>query len=330
MPQLALTPTQLLIGCALLYSFLNGIQDGANTVATVITSRALPPRWALVMVSIAEFLGPFIFGVAVARTIGAGTVAASALTLPVLIAALLAACAWNVITWRLGIPSSSSHALIGGLLGAVLASTRLDWGVLQAAGWVKVVAGLFAAPVVSILASFWVMHAIKFALRSATPRVNWFFKRGQLVTTLGLALSHGANDAPKSMGLVVMGLVAGGQLASFTVPTWVIASTAGAMALGTLLGGYRIIRTLGTRFYRVRPIHAFTSQVASGIMVLTASLTGLPVSTSQVVSASIAGVGAAERFNKVRWGVLREVLVAWLLTIPLTALAGALAYLLVR
>ena len=330
MPQLALTSTNILIACALLYSFLNGIQDGANTVATVITSRALPPRWALVLVSIAEFCGPFVFGVAVARTIGAGTVDASAMTTPVLIAALLSAGLWNVVTWRLGIPSSSSHALIGGLLGAVLAATGLDWGVLQPRGWLMVVVGLFAVPVISILASYWVMQGIKFVLRSATPKVNWIFRRGQLVTTVGLALSHGANDASKSMGLLATGLVAAGQLERFEVPLWVVAVTAGAMALGTLLGGYRIIRTLGTRFYRVRPIHAFSSQLASGLMVLAASLTGLPVSTSQVVSASIAGVGAAERFNKVRWGVMREVLIAWLLTIPLTALAGALAYLLIR
>jgi PiT family inorganic phosphate transporter len=174
------------------------------------------------------------------------------------------------------------------------------------------------------------MESIQFLLRSATPHVNWFFRRGQVLTTLGLALSHGANDGPKTMGVIVMGLVAAGFLPAFEVPPWVIAAAAGALALGTMLGGWRLIRTLGTRFYRVRPIHAFTSQIASGAAVFVSSTLGLPVSTSQVVSSAIAGVGAAERFTKVRWGVLRDIAAAWLITIPVAAVIGGTAYLLFR
>ncbi len=320
----------LLTGSAWVYSFLNGLHDGANTVATAITSRSIPPRMALWMVGLAEFCGPWVFGVAVAKTIGAGVIASWAVTLSVTIAALMAACLWNILTWRVGIPSSSSHALVGGLLGAVLVNTKLNFAVLQSSGLIRIAAGLFVAPIASLLLSYLLMVATRFLLRSAKPSANWFFKRGQVFTTLALALSHGANDAPKTMGIIVMGLVAAGALTTFDVPPWVIASSAGALALGTMLGGWRLIRTLGTRFYRVRPIHAFTSQVTSGMLVITASALGVPVSTSQVVSSSIAGVGAAERFTKVRWGVLGDVVMAWLVTIPVTAVVGGLTYLLLK
>jgi len=318
----------ILVACALTYSFLNGLHDGANTVATVITSRAMPPRWALWMVGLAEFCGPFVFGVAVAKTIGADVIDPKAITITTVIAALVSASLWNVLTWRLGIPSSSSHALIGGLLGSVLTGTSFNFVLLHRAGLLKIASGLFLAPVISLTLAYVIMNLTKFLLRSATPRANWFFKRGQPVTTLGLALSHGANDGPKTMGIIVMGMVSTGLLTSFYVPTWVIAVTAGAMALGTMLGGWQLIRTLGARFYRVRPIHAFTSQITSGAIVFLASVLGSPVSTSQVVSSAIAGVGAAERFNKVRWGVMREIAVGWLLTIPATAASGGIIYLL--
>jgi PiT family inorganic phosphate transporter len=317
----------VLVACSLLYSFLNGLHDGANTVATVITSRALPPRFALWMVAAAELSGPFVFGVAVAKTIAAGVVDPQAITVMTVVAALVGASAWNVLTWRLGIPASSSHALIGGLLGSVITRSAFRLDLLHAPGLIKVASGLFLAPVVSLAAAYVVMEVTRFLLRSATPRVNWFFGRAQLVTTIGLALSHGANDAPKTMGIIVMGLVSAGLLPEFGVPGWVIAATAVALAAGTLLGGWRLIRTLGTRFYRVRPIHAFTSQITSGLVVFSASVTGLPVSTSQVVSSAIAGVGAAERFSKVRWRVMREIVVGWLLTIPATAVAGGLVFL---
>lgn len=320
----------ILTACALLYSFLNGLHDGANTVATAITSRSMPPRMALWMVGLAEFIGPWVFGVAVAKTIGAGIIEPHTVTITVTIAALVGASLWNILTWRMGIPSSSSHALIGGLLGAVLASTRLDYSVLLPAGLLMIAAGLFLAPIVSLVTAFLLMESIQFLLRSATPHVNWFFRRGQVLTTLGLALSHGANDGPKTMGIIVLGLVAAGFLPTFEVPPWIIAAAAAALALGTLLGGWRLIRTLGTRFYRVRPIHAFTSQIASGAAVFVSSTLGLPVSTSQVVSSAIAGVGAAERFTKVRWGVLRDIAAAWLITIPVTVVIGGMAYLLFR
>ncbi len=318
----------ILVTTALLYAFLNGLHDGANTVATVIMSRAMSPRSALWMVGLAEFAGPLVFGVAVAKTIGAGTVNPQAITLTVVISALVSASAWNLLTWQLGIPSSSSHALIGGLLGSVLTSSHFAFALLQTAGLIKIAAGLFLVPLISLAAAYFVMKFVALLLRNAHPRVNWFFKRAQIFTTLGLALSHGANDGPKTMGIITMGLVTAGFLPQFEVPLWVIVSCAGAMSLGTMLGGWQLIRTLGTRFYRVRPIHAFNSQATSGLIVFLASIFGLPVSTSQVVSSAIAGVGAAERLSKVRWGVMREIATGWLLTVPATAMAGGGCYLL--
>ena len=202
----------LLVALALLFSFLNGAKDGANALATIITSRGATPVAALAVVGLAEFAGPFIFGIAVARTIGSSVIDPAALTIVVAIATLLGANIWNILTWRLGIPTSSSHALVGGLVGASLVASRLDPGVLKSAGLIKIGAGLFAAPVVGLLGAYLVMVAMTLLLRNATPRINWFFKRAQVLTTLGLALSHGANDAPKSMGIITMGLVAAGLL----------------------------------------------------------------------------------------------------------------------
>ena len=316
----------VLVVLGLLFSFLNGAKDGANALATMVTSRATSPIWALVIGGAAEFSGPFIFGVAVARTIGSGVVDPANVTITVVIAAILAACAWNLGMWWLSLPTSSSHALVGALVGAVLFHSRLDLAVLHVAGLIKIAIGLFAAPLIGIAMAFVVTRAAMLLLRGATRHVNWFFKRGQLLTTFGLALSFGANDAPKSMGIITLGLVAARSLPAFQVPLWVIVAAAVAVTLGTVLGSRRMIRTIGTRFYRVRPFHAFNSQLASGLIVVFASLSGSPVSTSQVVSSAVAGAGAAERLTKVRWGVLGEMAWGWMLTIPATMLAGGLVY----
>lgn len=316
-----------IIATASLFAFLNGAKDGANALATIVTSRSMAPASAVFVVVTAQFLGPFIFGVAVAYTVGSGIADASAITATVVLAALVSANLWNVTMWWLRIPTSSSHALIGGIVGSVLVANAFDFGLLKLPGLVKVAVGLFMAPVLGLMIGYAIMALARFFLGNAPPRINWFFKRGQFFTTVGLALSFGANDAPKSMGMMTMGLVALGLLPAFVVPQWVVVLSAASLALGTLLGGWRMVRTIGTRFYRVRPIHAFNSQFSSAGIVIGASLVGAPASTSQVVSSSIVGVGAAERLTRVRWGVLGEILTGWVLTIPASVALGGLVYL---
>jgi PiT family inorganic phosphate transporter len=308
---------------ALIFDFLNGIHDSSNVVATMISSRALPPRVALGMTAIANFIGPFIFGVAVAETIG-GVVDAAAISLQVLIAALTSAIVWNLLTWYLGFPSSSSHALVGGMIGAVIIGG--GWQAINVEELEKIVIALFASPFIGFIFGYIILRLILLLCWNVSPRINGLFKRGQIFTALGLALSHGTNDAQKTMGIITLALVIGGFLDSFVVPQWVILMCASMIAVGTALGGWKLIRTLGGKFYKIRPVDGFSSQLASATVILGASLVGGPVSTTQVVSSSIMGVGAAERVNKVRWGVAQEIATAWLLTIPATALVAAGIY----
>lgn len=317
-----LTPIlTILIVAAVAFDFLNGFHDSANIVATVISSRAMSPRRALLVTGVGEFLGPFLFGVAVAETVGRDVVDPSAVTVGTILAAVLSAMAWNIFTWLLGIPSSSSHALIGGLVGAAGASAGL--GTVRLAGLGRVFVSLFFSPVLGLAVGFVVMRTALFLARGASPRVNRLFRRLQWLTSVGLALSHGANDAQKTMGILTMALVSAGALPEFTVPRWVVVVSAGAIALGASLGGWRIIRTLGGKFYRIRPIHGVTAQLSAGMVILGAAILGGPVSTTHVVSSAILGVGSGERLSKVRWGVAREIAWAWLLTIPVNALLAA-------
>ncbi len=314
-----------LLVLALVFDFLNGFHDSANIVATPISSNALRPRAALLLAAAAEFSGPFLFGVAVAKTIGADLLRAEALKTDVLIAALAAAVLWNLLTWYLGIPSSSSHALIGGLLGGAVVSMGME--VVQARGLLAVLLALFISPPAGLLAGFMLMRFVLWLFRDAPPTVNNLFRRLQVFTLFGLGLGHGTNDAQKTMGVITLGLVTAGYLDTFRVPTWVIVVSAAAIALGTSIGGWRLIRTLGGRLYRIRPVHGFTSQVAGAGVILGAALVGGPVSTTQVLSSAIMGVGAAERLSKVRWMVLRDMALAWVLTIPATALLAAVLFL---
>lgn len=318
----------VVIALALVFDFLNGVHDSSNVVSTMISSRAFSPRMALGVTALAEFVGPFIFGVAIANTIGHEIVIAEAINTQVLVAALLSAIFWNLLTWYLGFPSSSSHALIGGFMGAVAISA--GWQAIQIGGLQKVLIALFTSPIIGFVFGYMILRLVNLLSWRATPRINTFFKRSQLVTALALALSHGANDAQKTMGIITLALVTGGYLASFAVPTWVIILCAGMIALGTAVGGWKLIRTLGGKFYKIRPVDGFASQLAGAAVIIGASLVGGPVSTTQVVSSSIMGVGAAERLNKVRWGVAQEIAVAWMLTIPATALVGAGFYWLVN
>ena len=309
---------------AVVFDFLNGVHDSSNIVATMIASRAFRPQTALALTATAEFLGPFLFGVTVAKTIGEEVAQASALNLDVIVACLIGAIVWNLLTWFFGIPSSSSHALIGGIVGAVLAGAGFEAIKLQGLG--KVVIALFTSPLIGFAAGFLITRLIYFLARNATPEVNWFFKNGQFVTALGMAFSHGTNDAQKTMGIITLSLVISGNIPGFQVPFWVIIVSASAIALGTALGGWRLIRTLGGKFYKIRPVHSFSTQLTSGIVILTASVFGLPVSTSQVVSSAIIGVGSSERFGKVRWSVAQEIVTAWFITIPASALFSAGIY----
>jgi inorganic phosphate transporter, PiT family len=314
----------LIIILALVFDFLNGIHDSSNIVATMIASRAFSSRSALGMTAIAEFLGPFIFGVAVATTIGNEVVDAQAISLLVILTALLSAIIWNLLTWYLGFPSSSSHAMVGGLIGAVLVGA--GWEAILLPGLIKVLLTLLLSPLLGFAFGYIILKVLFLLSWNATPKVNTVFKRSQIFTSITLALSHGTNDAQKTMGIITLTLVTAGVLETFVVPEWVIFSCASMIALGTAIGGWRLIRTLGGKIFRIKPIDGFGSQLASTIVILGASLLGGPVSTTQVVSSSIMGVGAAERMNKVRWGVGKDIATAWVLTIPATALMAAVLY----
>jgi len=320
----AIVLAAILIVIALCFDFFNGMQDSANMVATLISSRALAPRKAMALVAVCELLGPFLFGVSVATTLGSKVVPPERVTIAVTLAGLLAAIAWSLTTLRLGIPSSSSHALVGGIVGAAIAGYGVQ--VINIAGLSTVLIALFASPLLGLLFGYVGIKLLLFLLRGASPHVNVWLRRAQWFTAAGLALSYGANDSQKTMGIITMGLVATRLLPRFQVPLWVIASAAGAIALGTFIGGWRVIRTLGGRFYKVRPIHALTSQISSAAIILGAALLGGPVSTTQVVSSSIVGAGSGQRASQVRWGVATELAAAWLLTMPATALLAAGLY----
>ncbi len=318
----------IFVATALIFDFFNGFNDSANSVATIISSRAMAPRKALLLSAVAHFSGPFLFGVAVATTIGHEVLQDHATTVAVAWAALFGAIGWDIFAWLFGIPSSSSHALIGGLLGAGITGYGLD--AVRVEGVTKVLLVLFTSPVIGLIGGFLLMKFILFLTRGASPRINNFFKRAQALTTTALALSHGANDAQKTMGIIALALFASHTIETFYVPKWVVAACATSIALGTAIGGWSIIKTLGGKFYKIRPVHAFTSQLASASIILGAALIGGPVSTSHIVSTTILGAGAGDRVNKVRWGVMKHIVIAWFLTIPASGVVGSIAYLFIR
>lgn len=309
---------------AMIFGFLDGFHNSANVVATVISSRAMRPSQALTLAALAEFVGPFLFGTAVAQTIGADLVDPAVVTVPIVAAAVLSAILWRMTTWWLSIPSSSSHSLFGGLIGAVIVGASPQ--ALQADGLRTIVLSLLISPILGLVGGYLLMLATLFLTRGASPGINLFFKRGQLLTSTGLAMTYGSNNAQKVMGMVGLGLVSTGMADSLTNPTWIVASAAGALALGTFLGGTRIIRTIGAKFYKIRPVHGFTAQATTATIILVITLLGGPVSTTQVVSSTVVGVGAAERLSKVRWQVFREIAAAWLITLPTTAILAAILY----
>ena len=324
-------PLQLIIviALALIFDFLNGVHGSSNIVATVISSRAFRPPVALLIIGAAEFIGPFLFGVAVAKTVGAQIVDTRVITYNILMASLISCVAWNFLTWFLGLPSSPSHGLVGGLVGATVLGVGLS--ALRMQGLTKVLIALFITPFISFGFGYITTKLIFYLVRNATPRINNFFKESQLITAVLLALSQGSNDAQKTMGIIVLSLIIDKDMFAFSVPLWVIAVSAAGMALGTVLSGARLIRTLGSKFYRIRPVDSFSVQISSLFLMVASSLFGLPVSTTQLISSSIIGVGSAERLGKIRWNVANDILVSWILTIPATAaLAAGVYWLLMR
>lgn len=315
----------LLIAVALIFGLINGAIDSCNIVATVISARALSPQAALSLAALAVFCGPFLLGVAVAKTIGSEVVLPGSVTLPAVICAFLAAILWSLVTWFFGIPSSASHALVGGIVGAVAISSGFE--TIQMGGLSKIILSLFVSPLLGLAAGYLTTLLLFYILYNATPRANWFLKQGQILTAFALALGHGANDSQKIMGGMMIGLLAAGTLSSFTVPLWVIVISAATLALGTAIGGWRLIKTLGGKFYKIKPLHGFSAQASSAVIIWLASLLGGPVSTTHIVSTAILGAGSAERPNMVRWGVAGNIAIAWFITIPAAAGLSSLLYL---
>lgn len=326
----------------LVFDYTNGFHDAANIIATVIASRAMQPVQAVVLVGIFEFIGPLLGGTAVANTIGKFIDLSDLrpiLSLTIVVSGLGGAIAWNLFTWAKGIPSSSSHALVGGLIGAVLLAVdagHVVWGVESlfrhghVTGVMKVLLGLILSPIIGFGVGYALHKLFGLLFRAATPRLNRKLRWAQYVTAAGLAFSHGANDAQKSMGILTLVLMLGGFIPRFEVPLWVMASCAGALTLGIMSGGWRIVRTLGFAIYKVRPLHALDSQLTSSSVILTASLIGAPVSTTHVVASSIMGIGASERPRAVRWGKALEIVMTWVITIPAAAFVGAVIYALIQ
>ncbi len=317
------------LGLALAFDYINGFHDTANAIATSVSTRALKPQYAIVMSAIANFAGAFA-GTAVANTVGNGLISSQVESQTVVAAALVGAIVWNLVTWRLGIPSSSSHALIGGLLGAAAAAAGPGaWKVGGIVG--KVLVPLVSSPVAGFVIGLALMVVIFNVFRRARPRVmNDNFRRLQVVSAGFMAFSHGSNDAQKTMGVMTLALVTAGVLPEFKVPLPVIVAAATAISLGTAAGGWRIIRTMGTRVVKLDPVHGFAAETTAASVIVVASHFGMPVSTTHVISSAILGVGSSDRFNSVRWSVARGIGIAWVLTLPAAGLVAALSFLLLR
>ena len=295
----------------------------------------MTPKMALGLAALAHFIGPFLFGTAVAQTIGKGIIDVSTfdakmteLSVSLIVAALMGAIVWNLFTWFYGLPSSSSHALIGGMIGAVLVAYGPDKILWK--GLLYVIATLILSPLLGLFFGMLFFKKTLDLLRNATPEASHFFNRMQILSSIALSLSHGANDAQKSMGVITMSLVILGISPTFHIPLWVIASCATAIALGTASGGWRIIKTMGSKIFRLRSVHAFCAQTSSAAVILGAALLGGPVSTTHVVSSSIMGVGAGQRISAVRWGVAKNIIIAWFITIPASAIVAGLSFFLIR
>ncbi len=312
---------------ALAFDYINGFHDTANAIATSVSTRALAPQHAVMMAACLNFLGA-LMSTGVAKTIGGDIVkSAQMVDQPVILAALVGAIFWNLLTWLLGIPSSSSHALVGGVMGAVIAGRGFD--VLNLGGIEKIILSLVLSPIIALVTGYFVMILLLwlFGRYFGPTFLNTSFKRMQLISASLMSFSHGSNDAQKAMGIITLALLSAGQIPSLEVPTWVKLACAMAMGLGTAAGGWKIIKTMGTRIFRMEPINGFAADLNSALVIFTATFLHLPVSTTHVVSGSIMGVGSAKRVTAVRWTTARQMVFAWLLTIPASGATSAITYL---
>jgi PiT family inorganic phosphate transporter len=323
------TVVVVIILVALTFDFLNGFHDAANSIATVVSTRVLSPLQAVVWAAFFNFVAAFTFGTAVAKTIGNGMIDISTVTFAVIFGGLVGAIAWDLITWYFGLPTSSSHALIGGYAGAAVAKAGL--GVIILSGWTKTLLYIVLAPLMGMVLGLIIEVAIYWMFRRETPlRVDRIFRRLQLVSAALYSLGHGTNDAQKTMGIIAGVLFTAGYLKAFTIPMWVILTAHSAIALGTLLGGWRIIHTMGSKITKLQPVGGFAAETAGAITLFIASHFGVPVSTTHTITGAIVGVGATRRLSAVRWGVARRIVWAWVLTIPMAAVLGAITYYIAR
>ena len=330
----------LIIGIALVFDFINGMHDSANSIATVVSTRVLSPLMAVFWAAFFNFVAAFLFGTAVAKTIGSGLIDVSVVNSDVVLGGLCGAIVWNLITWYFGIPSSSSHALIGGYAGAAVARVGVR-AIIPGMAWVKTLAFIVLSPLIGMTAGFLLMVAVSWTFhRTPYGSVDRWFRRAQLGSAAAFSLSHGTNDAQKTMGIIASLLVANealfrdpGSLFHWmhlpdmkAIPWWIILSAHAAIGVGTLTGGWRIVRTMGTRITKLKPFSGFCAETGAAGTVILASVLGIPVSTTHTITGAVIGVGATQRVSAVRWGVAGRIVYAWILTIPMAGAIGALAY----
>ena len=319
-----------LIAVALIFDYINGFHDAANSIATVVSTRVLSPGKAVVWAAFFNFVAAFGFGTAVAQTVGAGMVDLKVVTLTVIFAGLTGAIVWDLVTWYYGLPTSSSHALFGGYAGAAVA--KAGFIAIIPSGWTRTIIFIVLAPVIGLVVGLVLMTLSQWVLQRQTPRrVDGFFRKMQLVSAAAFSLMHGANDAQKTMGIIAGALVTGGFLdrgpdGALPIPYWVILLANGAIALGTLSGGWRIIKTMGTKITKLQPIGGFAAETGAALAIYSATALGVGISTTHTITGAIVGVGSSKRLSAVRWGVARQIMWAWVLTIPASAFIGGLSY----
>ncbi|MBK5298276.1 MAG: inorganic phosphate transporter [Vicinamibacteria bacterium] len=314
-----------LILVALTFDYINGFHDAANSIATVVSTRVLSPGKAVIWAAFFNFAAAFGFGTAVAKTVGSGMIDIREVTFLVIFAGLFAAIVWDLITWYYGLPTSSSHALIGGYAGGAVAKAGV--GAIIVSGWTKTLIFIVLAPTIGLVLGFGLMVAIFWLFRGFAPsKVDRWFRRLQLVSAAAYSLGHGANDAQKTMGIIAGVLLAGGYLTVFEIPFWVVLAAHGAIALGTLTGGWRIIHTMGSKITRLQPVGGFAAETAGAVSLFLATSLGVPVSTTHTITGAIVGVGATRRLSAVRWGIAGRIVWAWILTIPASFFIAAVTY----
>src|SRR5687767_11182433 len=320
-----LLPVIALIVVALVFDYINGFHDAANSIATVVSTRVLTPGKAVMWAAFFNFAAAFGFGTAVAKTVGSGMIDITVVTYSVILAGLTGAIIWDLITWYYGLPTSSSHALIGGYAGAAVA--KAGTGVIIASGWTKTLIFIVLAPTIGLTLGFTLMIALYWMFRNFPPlRVDFWFRKLQLVSAALYSLGHGANDAQKTMGIIAGALLAGGLIDEFRIDIWVVLAAHAAIALGTLSGGWRIIHTMGQRITRLQPVGGFAAETAGAISLFTATSLGVPVSTTHTITGAIIGVGSVRRLSAVRWGIAGKIVWAWIITIPASAMIAGFTF----